>query len=575
MNLVEQNELARLIHLDKVGLQALARPIMKILKLHDVNQVYQSLEELQGPAFIDALLEEYEVNFEYYAAELKNIPKTGPFITVSNHPLGGIDGLLLLKLLNTVRPDFKVMANFLLQKVEPIKDYVMPVNPFETKNVKSSYGGIKEAMRHVQAGHGLGIFPAGEVSTYQFEEKRITDKAWEDGAIKLIEKLGVPVVPIYFKARNSAFFYLLSILHPGLRTAKLPSELRQQKNKAVKIRIGRPIYPKELAGYKTTPHLKAFLRQRTYLLREALPPAKKLFSLKRPVHPLPFQEAVPAERLKAEIQALRTKERRLIEQKSYEVFCASSEEIPQLLLELGRLRELTFRAIGEGTNRALDLDDFDFHYRHLLLWDKETEQLAGAYRLGIGPEIYERFGINGFYVSTLFKIKKGGRLLLQQGLEMGRAFVVPEHQQKPLPLFLLWQGIEAVLAAHPNLKYICGCASISNVFSKFSQSLMVEFFLKNHGDANLTQFIKPRKAFKPKLKSKYQHQILNSTKSDLTQFDRIIENLEPGNLRVPVLIKKYLKLNARFVCFNVDPLFNNSLDGFMYIAVQDLEARNN
>ncbi len=570
MGLVNKDDIAKVVQLDKLGLSSLAKPIMDILGISDLNEVYGKFEELHGVEFIDAVLKEFKVTFDYYEDELKRIPKEGPFVTVSNHPLGGIDGIILIKLISQVRPDYKVMANFLLQKVEPLKDFFVPVNPFDNKDLRSSFTGIKDSMEHVKNGHALGIFPAGEVSTYKFEEGKISDKPWEEGAIRMIQKLEVPVIPVYFKARNSAFFYLLSALHPNLRTAKLPSELRQQKSKSIRIRIGRSISVKEQKGYKTVEHYGAFLRQRTYLLRQALSPEKKLFSLKRPEKPRPIIAPVALESMEAELAALRSGDAFLFEQKNYEVFIASSKMIPNLLTEIGRLREVTFRKVGEGTNLPLDLDTYDYHYQHLILWDKEAQQLAGAYRLGIGSDIYQRYGVKGFYVTTLFKVDDYMSHVFSRSLEMGRAFITPEQQLKPLPLFLLWRGITMVLQRHPELEYITGCASISNKFSKFSKSLMVEYLTRHHGDPEMREHIRPRKAFKVKLKEEHKEVVFESSDDDLNKFDRLIEELEPGNMRFPILIKKYIKQNARIVCFNVDPLFNDSLDGFMYIRIQDL-----
>lgn len=570
MSLVDKNDISRVVKLDKLGLTVLARPIMDILGISDVNEVFDKYEQLKGVDFIDAVLDEFQVEFDYYEEELKRIPKEGPFITVSNHPLGGIDGIILIKLISQVRPDYKVMANFLLQKIEPLKDYFMPVNPFENKDLKSSFAGIKESMEHVRNGHGLGIFPAGEVSTYKFEDRRIEDKAWEEGAMKMIKKLEVPVVPVYFKARNSAFFYLLAALHPSLRTARLPSELKHQRNKSIRIRIGRQIPVKEQQGYPDLNHYTAFLRQHTYLLRQALSPSKKLFTLKRPEKEQPIIPPVDQEKLQREIEKLRQTDALLLSQKNYELFVAPSEKIPTALTEIGRLRETVFRAIGEGTNLPMDLDTFDYHYQHLILWDSEAKQIAGAYRLGIGSEIYRQFGVKGFYVTTLFKVDEYMHDIFSRSLEMGRAFIIKEQQAKPLPLFLLWKGIVAVVKRHPELEYITGCASISNSFSHFSKSLMVEYLVQHYGDKEMASHLRPRKAFKPRLKEEHKKFVFESSKDDLNKFDRLIEELEPGNARLPVLIKKYLKQNARIVCFNQDPLFNDSLDGFMYIRIEDL-----
>ncbi|WP_417592743.1 lysophospholipid acyltransferase family protein [Owenweeksia hongkongensis] len=570
MGLVDKKDIARVVQLDKIGMSMLAKPIMDILRISDVNEVYEKFEELKGVEFIDALLDEFKVEFDYYEEELKRIPKEGPFITVSNHPLGGIDGIILIKLIEQVRPDYKVMANFLLQKVEPLQDYFIGVNPFENKDLKSSYSGVKASLDHLKEGKGLGIFPAGEVSTYKLDERKIRDKPWEESIMKMIQRVEVPVVPIYFKARNSAFFYLLSLLHPTLRTAKLPSELRKQKNKAIGIRIGRQISVKEQAGYPDIEHYTEFLRQRTYLLSQALSPSKKLFPIRRPDEAQPIIDEVDPSLIQREIEGLKNTSAYLFTQKNYDVFISASKNIPSILKEIGRLREITFREVGEGSNLPLDLDEYDYHYEHLILWDNEEKQIAGAYRLGIGSEIFKRFGIKGFYVTTLFKVDEYAYDMFSQSLEMGRAFVVKNQQQKPLPLFLLWKGIVQVILRHPELKYITGCASISNSFSRFSKSLMVEYLFQHYGDKELAHHIRPRKPFKPKLDEKYRQLVFESSHDDLNKFDRIIEEIEPGNKRFPILIKKYLKQNSRMVCFNVDPLFNDSLDGFMYIKIEDL-----
>jgi len=254
----------------------------------------------------------------------------------------------------------------------------------------------------------------------------------------------------------------------------------------------------------------------------------------------------------------------MLQSKNYEVFSAKSEQIPNLLHEIGRLREITFRAVGEGTNNELDLDEFDDYYRHLLLWDSVSEKLAGAYRMGFGKEIIEKHGINGFYIHSLFKIEPELHHMMEQTIELGRAFVVKEYQQKPMPLFLLWRGIIHVTLREPEHKFLMGGVSISNQFSEFSKSLMIEFMKSHYYDPYVAQYIRPKKEFKVKLKDADKDFVFDATKADLQKFDKIIDEIEPGALRIPVLIKKYVKQNCRLVAFNVDPKFNNAIDGLMY-----------
>ena len=268
MGLVNAKEVAQAIKVDKLGFlgTSMGWMLLKMLNISTLNKIYDRNKHLSDLEFINALLDEFEINFEIPEEDLKRIPKTGPFITISNHPLGGIDGILLLKVLLEKRPDFKIIANFLLHRIEPLKPYVMPVNPFEDhKDAKSSVMGFKTALGHLRDEHPLGIFPAGEVSTYK-DENLVIDRPWEPAAMKLIKKANVPVVPIYFHGKNSKFFYRLAKLSDKLRTAKLPSELLTQKERVIKVRIGLPISVSDQAEHESLEAFTDFLRKKTYML---------------------------------------------------------------------------------------------------------------------------------------------------------------------------------------------------------------------------------------------------------------------------------------------------------------------
>ena len=506
--------------------------------------------------------------------DLKRIPKSGAFITVSNHPLGGIDGILLLKLLLEHRPDYKIIANFLLHRITPLKPYVMPVNPFENhKDLKSSLLGLKSSLQHLKDGKPLGIFPAGEVSTYR-DGKLMVDKPWELGAVKLIKKAEVPVIPIYFHAKNSRLFYMLSKISDTFRTAKLPSELLSQKNRVIKVRIGKPISVKDQQEFKDITSFYKFIRKKTYMLANPFEkkPQKILSTqnLKIPIPPKKITSQKNIQNFIKEVAYLRKNGNKLSESKNYEVFFAPANEIPNLLDEIGRLREITFRDIGEGTNKSIDLDKFDEYYHHLFLWDQKANALAGAYRMGLGKDIYKKYGIKGFYIQTLFRLEPELHGMMEKTIEMGRAFVIKEYQQKPMPLFLLWKGIVHITLRYPEYKYLMGGVSISNQFSDFSKSLMIEFMKSHYYDPYIAQYIQPKKEFKVKLKDADKDFVFDAAKADMQKFDKVIDEIEPGALRIPVLIKKYVKQNARLVAFNVDPKFNNAVDGLMYIKVSDI-----
>lgn len=576
MGLVSAKEVAKVIGVSRYGFIGtfIGWLLMAVTKITTMNSFYNKNKKLSGPDFLEAILEHYEIDFDIPEEDLKRLPKSGPYITISNHPLGGIDGVLLLKLMLKERPDFKIIANFLLQRIAPLSPFIMPVNPFENhRDAKSSVMGFKTALTHLREGHPLGIFPAGEVSTYK-DGKLVVDKPWEEAAIKLIRKAGVPVVPIYFHARNSRLFYRLSKINDVFRTAKLPSELTTQSRRPIKVRVGQPI---SVASQKEEETLEGFtelLRKKTYLLANVFEKERLIdkvpTTLKIPKSPKKIASAVRVEVLQGEIEKLREKECRLLQSKNYEVYLAQEKDMPFIIKEIGRQREITFREVGEGTNNPIDLDKFDSYYHHLFLWDNEENSIVGAYRMGLGTQIFKDHGIDGFYLQDLFRFEPELYNMMSKSIEMGRAYIVKDYQQKPMPLFLLWKGIVHTTLRFPEHKYLIGGVSISNQFSHFSKSLMIEFMKSNYWDPYVAQYIRPKKEFKVQLKDADKEFVFDETQADLNKFDRLISEVEPGSLRLPVLIKKYIKQNAKVVAFNVDPLFNNSVDGLMYIKIADL-----
>jgi len=576
MSIVTSKEIAKAIKVENYGIigTLIARFLMNLLKISTINRIYNRNKHKKDLDFLNGILEEFKVRFEIPEEDLKRLPKNGAYITVSNHPLGGIDGILLLKLVREQREDFKIIANFLLQRIQPLEPYILPVNPFENhREIKSSIAGFKKSLQHLKNGHPLGLFPAGEVSTRK-EGKLIVDKPWEPAVMKLIQRADVPVVPIYFHAKNSPLFYRLSKLSDTFRTAKLPSELLTQKNRVIKIRIGKPISVKEQKEHATLESFSNFIRRKTYMLSNSFEKAKRLTnissSLKGTKSPKKIVTPISKQGMLLEVSMLKAEGHHLLTSKNYEVYLAPAAKIPNLLHEIGRLREITFRAIGEGTNKAIDLDKFDHYYHHMFLWDAEAKCLAGAYRMGLGAEIYKAKGIDGFYLQDLFRFEPELHIMMSQSIELGRAFIIKDYQQKPMPLFLLWKGIVHTTLRFPNHKYLIGGVSISNRFSNFSKSLMIEFMKSHYYDPYLAQYITPKKEFKVKLKDVDKDFVFDTTESDLNKFDKFIDEIEPGALRLPVLLKKYIKQNARLIAFNVDPLFNNAVDGLMYIRIADL-----
>lgn len=586
MSLISKEDLIKAAGLDKIGFlkRPVASAIMNLTKINEVNNLYNKLIHTQGVQFFDEFIREQELSYIVFEEDLAKVPKTGPFIIVSNHPLGALDGILMCKILLRVRPDFKVMGNFLLSKIKPMEPFVISVNPFEgRKDAYNSSSGMRETFKHLQEGGCIGIFPAGQVSNKNNEYGEVLDRPWGKTALKIIKKARVPVVPMYFHATNSKMFYNVSKLHPDLQTLMLPTEMMRKRDKPIRIRIGKPISVKQMEEEETLEELGDYLYNKVYMLKSYYERRKSITEkLKLPnmvlKNPLQKQNNIvqniidetPVEDIVNEIEKLKvTENKKLFSHGDYDVFFTKSEEIPSIMREIGRQRELTFRAIGEGTNLPFDLDEYDNHYHHLFLWDNAGKKLVGAYRMALGSEVMKKFGIDGFYTSSLFEYDPELQPFFRKVIEMGRAYISIEYQQKPFPLFLLWRGIVHVCLRNPEHKFLMGGVSISNKFSEFSKSLMIEFMRSHYYDSAVAQYIHPKNEFKVVMKERDKALFFEDMDADLNKLDKIIDDLEP-ELRLPVLIKKYIKQNAKMIAFNVDPNFNDAIDGLMYIRISDL-----
>jgi len=570
MKVITTEEFAKATKLDKLKMPGLAALLMELMKINQVNELFAQAQPKQGPEFVDAILKGCGIEIDFDERELKNLPATGSFIAIANHPYGGIEGMVLLKILCMARPDAKLMANFLLKKIPNLADYFIAVNPFENIEHSSSISGLKNTLELLANGTPIGIFPAGEVSTFKVDKKQVTDRMWHPVVGKIIAKAKVPVVPIYFHGNNGLLFNLLSLIHPALRTAKLPSELFNKQGHTIKLRIGKPINVEDIPEYNNSTKLLNYLRARTYALGSGLEEEKKIFNprnlFKIKKQPAAIVPETPTAVLEKEIEPLREEYRVWVE-KNYEVFIVPTSLIPNVIREIGRLRELTFREIGEGTNKATDLDEYDIYYNHLFIWDVDAKMIVGAYRLGLGDDIFYSMGKKGFYLSELFKIKTQFTPVLKKSIELGRSWIRKEYQQKPLPLFLLWKGILKYLIDNPRYRYLIGPVSISNSFSTFSKSLIVDYINRNHFDDDMAQFIRPRKKFKVDLGS-IDTDVLMAGEDSFKGLDALISEVETRNMKVPVLLRQYIGLNAKIISFNIDPKFADCLDGFL---VLDLE----
>ncbi|WP_442794211.1 lysophospholipid acyltransferase family protein [Pelobium manganitolerans] len=574
MEIISTEEFAKATKIDKLRMPGLASLLMAIMKINNINETFAKAAKFEGVEFVDEILRLVGVKVEVSENDLKNIPLEGAFTAIANHPYGGIEGLILIKVLCSVRPDAKVMANFILKKIPNLSDFFVAVNPFENIEHSSSISGIKTTLSLLNSGTPIGIFPAGEVSTYKINQQQITDKIWHPVVGKLISKAKVPVVPIYFHGNNGLLFNLLSLIHPTLRTAKLPSELFNKKGHTIRVRIGKPIAYNDIPSNNSSAELLAFLRAKTYALGAGLENERKIFNPRNLFKIKAKAEEIIApvsqDLMLAEVEKIKDSHKVWTE-KNYEVYIAPTAFIPNIIKEIGRLREVTFREVGEGTNKAIDLDSYDIYYNHLFIWDVETKMVVGAYRIGKGDEIFYSYGKKGFYTYELFKIKSQFFPVLRNSLELGRSWIRKEYQQRPLPLFLLWKGILKYILDNPQYRYLIGPVSISNAFSKFSKSLIVNFIYRNHFDREMAHMVKPRKQFKVDF-SKIDADLLTASSNSLKNLDSLIGEIETSHIKVPVLLRQYIALNAKIICFNIDPKFSDCLDGFLVLDLQNVPA---
>lgn len=484
--------------------------------------------------------------------ELNNIPRQGAIITVSNRPMGAVEEFILMQLMQKRREDFLFVKNDFLQETE-----LLPQKLF----CKNSSRAIEHILQDEAC---LSLFPAGAISRFQTPQLSYTDSKWDKNILAALHALDLPVVPVYLSFLDDNITRLLGMLHPALKARRFITHLLENKAVAVRARIGKPLVPSK-TGIDNAQRFGRFLRAKLYSLGTALE-VEQFYSLKQEQKII---DKVNPESIKAELLEIRT-ENLIGEQGDFELYLAKAKKIPNTLNEIGRLREITFRNVGEGTLKAIDLDEYDLHYLHLFLWDKKREKIAGAYRIGAGDYIMKSIGKKGFYLRSLFTIGNAMNDILEESLELGRSFVADEYQKNRLPLFLLWKGIAHFIRNNKQLKYIIGPVSISSRYSKISRSLLVAYVKKYHWNATLAAHVQPKNPFKPEWKGLDAEPLLDPEQADINKFDNIIEDMEPTNLRMPVLLKKYFKQNAQIIAFNVDPDFNDSLDGFMISEISKM-----
>ncbi len=566
---------------------ALARPALeRALRLKQLSQAYDAVaarQEVDPKAYDFArfAVEQLGVDLTVSPGDLERIPERGPVIVVSNHPFGGIEGLMLASVIQRVRPDVKLMANHMLGLIPEMRPMSIFVNPFGSEQAKrENLKGIKESLKWLKGGGTLGVFPAGEVSSLRWSSKgKVQDPQWSAHIAALAKKAGAQVVPVHIKGSNSALFHLAGLLHPRLRTLLLPREMMNKQDKLVRFRIGTAVPSDRLAAFDNDDDAIAYLRKRSELLgqRRRLTPrqrSRENLSTRRwrkhkaqPIETI--IDPIPAAKVEADLKALPA-ETKLLESGDYAVYIAPASALPHALPEIGRLREITFRAVGEGSGKAMDLDRFDEDYLHLILWHTRDRAIAGSYRMGHIDEQLAKHGRDGLYLCTLFQLSD---LFLDEvattGIEVGRSFVAQRYQRSFSPLLNLWKGIN-IHTYRTGRRYLIGPMSISNSYCKLSKAMMVRYLSRAEHRHPLSREVEPRFRFPMRKYNRAGVAELADRVLDTPEMSQLVTDIEPDRKGFPILIRQYLRTwGTKVIGFNVDPDFNYCLDA---LAFTDMPA---
>ena len=570
--LLDRETLQEALGLKGFSGKVVTRLVFGVLGMGKANRLHARKARPDGPAFSAGILEDLGVTFDIPEEQLKHIPEEGGFITVSNHHFGAIDGMILNQVVGSRRPDYKILTTYFLSLIEHLKDWFIPVDNFATGGARS-VSGIRTALGHIADGGALGLFPAGEVATWQKKEDRtalgdkrvVEDKPWAGNMMKLIRKSGLPVVPIYFDGTNSKTFHVLGRIHPMLRTLRLVREMTGAKGKHVKVRIGQPIPASQIAAFEVDA-LGKYLRNRCYALEAQCLPDYDNHRVSEE-----NQEIIPPvdpETIRAQMAGL---ERRILfETGDYRAYLIDASDAPDVMRELYRLREVTFRAVGEGTGKALDTDPYDNYYRHLILWNIPNGDIVGAYRVGYGSDIIARHGgVSGFYTSTLVDFGPKAEEILSHSMELGRSFVREEYQREVLPLKLLLAGLCVATTKDSLVDRCVGLVTMSAALPDFYKSLTVHFLQRDFLLEDADKFATPTTPFKSGFLRVDPDQLLQVPERDIDAFDHLLGALSDGKYRIPVLFRKYFSCGARVSCVNVDPDFSDCVDAMIVLRLAD------
>ena len=530
--------------------------IKKVIRENEINTFLKTYENTGPFEFIDGVLDYFDFSYKVSSNQVENIPSSGRVVIIANHPLGALDALSLINLVKQVRSDIKIVANDVLSQINQLKPILLSIDAFGLKTSKESIEQIYSSLDNEEV---VIVFPSGEVS--RARPDGVKDTKWHKGFLKFALKKNAPILPIYIKAKNSAFFYTISTINKKLSAALLPYEMFNKKNKSLEFVIG------EIIPFKSFQQNNFDIKTKVKLFK------KHLYNISKNKKPIfitqrciarPENRQYIKEELSLAIVLGETNDGK-------KIYLFDYKKESSVMKEISRLREFTFRKVEEGTGKKRDLDEFDEYYKHIVLWDDVKLEIVGSYRIGESDFINEYFGKEGFYSNSLFNFNKEFDPYLTNSIELGRSFVQPKYWGSRA-LDYLWQGIGAYLYKNPHIRYMFGPVSLSSSIPKGAQNLIIYYYSKYY--SNKSDFLSP---INPFTITKNEKDEMNSIFNEKENFLLLKEQLECYNTTVPTLYKQYSDLCEKdgisFMGFNVDENFNNCVDSFILVDIKSMKEK--
>jgi putative hemolysin len=546
--------------------RAVAASLEYVLGLDKLGKIYDDRPlGLTPQQFLKYTLDALGVSLQINNSDnLDEIPRSGPLLIVANHPLGGLEGVAIAHVISAIRPDLQVLTNELLRRIPELADIFIGVDVLSGGAATGNIGGIKQVHKHLKNDGAVLIFPAGMVSAYEYEQRRIQDRSWNRLVGQLIKRYQCTCLPVHVGGQNSKLFYGAGLIHPRLRTVLLPRQLANKQGFNLPLTFGRPVPATEMRLLQSPKSITEYLRVSTDALGLE-PVAQKENSLEG-IAELPVQQHdTELESTLAELQRYR-----LIEHDNFDVYCAPYDSLGPIMEQIAVAREVTFRSVGEGTGLSKDSDHFDPHYLHLFLWDKAEHRIAGAYRVGLVDEIIAKHGVKGLYSRSLYKYDQAFIDRLGSAIEMGRSFIHPDYQRKPVALNLLWRGIGRILVENPRYHTLFGSVSVSREYSDLARSLIADTMLTNFRASEYDQLVEP--ILPHKIRNRVWTREMLTELANVKMLSKLIGRCDPGRA-VPVLLRHYLSVNGKLVCFNLHPNFSDSLEGLIIVDARQTDAK--